>query len=110
MLCLTEGQMSDHIGAKLLYPALPSHNCIMIGDKGYDSDEYRAALLAKNITPCIPPRKGRLVPADFDKNLYRQRHCVAREQPANSCRFRSNNIPFIRRFEDDIFGAFHNRH
>jgi hypothetical protein len=32
----------------------------MIGDKGYDSDEYRAALLAKNITPCIPPRKGRL--------------------------------------------------
>jgi hypothetical protein len=49
MLCLTEGQMSDHIGAKLLYPALPSHNCIMIGDKGYDSDEYRAALLAKNI-------------------------------------------------------------
>jgi transposase len=76
MLCLTEGQMSDHIGAKLLYPALPSHNCIMIGDKGYDSDEYRAALLAKNITPCIPPRKGRLFPADFDKNLYRQRHKI----------------------------------
>jgi hypothetical protein len=44
MLCLTEGQVNDHIGAKLLYPALPTHGCVMIGDKGYDSDEYRAAL------------------------------------------------------------------
>lgn len=76
MLCLTEGQMSDHIGAKLLYPMLPNHNCIMIGDKGYDSDEYRAALQAKNIMPRIPPRRGRLIPANFDANLYRQRHKV----------------------------------
>jgi len=45
----------------------------MIGDKGYDSDEYRAALKAKDITPCIPPRKGRILPAGFNKKLYRQR-------------------------------------
>jgi transposase len=76
MLCLTEGQMSDHIGAKLLYPMLPNHNCAMIGDKGYDSDEYRAALQAKNIMPCILPRRGWLIPANFDANLYRQRHKV----------------------------------
>lgn len=76
MLCLTEGQMSDHIGAKLLYSMLPTHNCIMIGDKGYDSDAYRAALLAKGITPCIPPRKGRLLPAEFDKKLFSQRHKI----------------------------------
>ena len=66
--------MSDHIGAKLTYPALLHHAAYMIGDKGYDSDEYRAALQAKGITPCIPPRKGRLLPASFDKTLYRQRH------------------------------------
>lgn len=76
ILCLTEGQMSDHIGAKLTYPALPEHARTIIGDKGYDSDEYRAALKAKGITPCIPPRKGRLLPADFDKSLYRQRHKI----------------------------------
>ncbi len=76
ILCLTEGQMSDHIGAKLTYPALPSHACLMIGDKGYDSDEYRAALKAKNITPCIPPRKGRILTASFDKTLYRKRHKI----------------------------------
>tara|TARA_R110002126_G_scaffold141282_3_gene286272 strand:- start:43153 stop:43575 length:423 start_codon:yes stop_codon:yes gene_type:complete len=63
--------MSDHIGAKLTYPALPEHATCMLGDKGYDSDEYRAALQAKGITPCIPPRKGRILPAGFDKTLYR---------------------------------------
>lgn len=75
-LCLTEGQMSDHKGAKLLYPALPEGAGILIGDKGYDSDEYRAALKAKGITACIPPRKGRTMPAHFDKQLYRKRHKV----------------------------------
>ena len=68
--------MSDHIGAKFTYPALPHHAAYMIGDKGYDSDEYRAALQAKGITPCIPPRKSRLLPASFDKTLYRQRHKI----------------------------------
>src|SRR5690554_1999336 len=38
ILCLSEGQMSDHIGGKLTYPALPEHAICMIGDKGYDSD------------------------------------------------------------------------
>lgn len=76
ILCLTEGQTSDHIGAKLTYPALPAHAKSIIGDKGYDSDEYRAALRAKGISPCIPPRKGRRLPASFDKSLYRQRHKV----------------------------------
>ena len=76
VLCLTEGQMNDHIGAKLTYPSLPDHATCMIGDKGYDSDEYRAALKAKGITPCIPPRKGRLRPSDFDKSQYRQRHKI----------------------------------
>jgi len=76
--------MSDHIGAKLTYPTLPDHATSMIGDKlvlskvegGYDSDEYRAALQAKGITSCIPPRKGRILPASFDKSLYRKRHKV----------------------------------
>ena len=75
-LHLSAGQVSDHIGAKLTYTALPSHATYMIGDKGYDSDEYRAALKAKGITPCIPPRKGRILPVSFDKNLYRQRHKI----------------------------------
>jgi transposase len=76
MMCLSEGNMSDHVGAKLLYPALPDEASTLIGDKGYDSDEFRAALKAKAITPCIPPRKGRNFPAGYCKTLYKQRHKV----------------------------------
>ena len=76
-MTLTAGQVSDHIGAKILYPALPDKKgAVMIADKGYDSDEYRAALTAKGITPCIPSRKGRKNPAAFCKTQYKQRHKV----------------------------------
>lgn len=66
---------SDHIGAKILYSALPQAG-IMIGDKGYDSDEYRSALAAKGIAPCIPPRTGRKHPVQYCKTLYKQRYKV----------------------------------
>lgn len=74
-MALTAGQVSDHIGAKITYPALTNAK-VMIADKGYDSDEHRAALKAKGIAPCIPPRKGRKVRHIFSKTLYKQRHKV----------------------------------
>ena len=58
ILLLTEGQMNDHKGAKLVFDALPSAS-VLIGDKGYDSDAFRNALASKDIEACIPPRKGR---------------------------------------------------
>lgn len=75
VMALTAGQVSDHIGAKIMYPALPKAN-IMIADKGYDSDEWRSALQAKGIKSCIPPRSGRRSPACYNKRLYKQRHKV----------------------------------
>ncbi len=75
VMTLTAGQVSDHIGAKIMYPHLPKA-AVMIGDKGYDSDEYRAALKAKDIEACIPPRSGRNSPATYSKTLYKQRHKV----------------------------------
>lgn len=76
-MCLTAGQASDHIGAKLLYPAIPEGSgATLIGDKGYDSDEYRSALCAKGVEACIPPRRGRINPAAFCIETYKQRHKV----------------------------------
>ena len=75
VLLLTEGQMNDHKGAKLIFPALPQAP-VLIGDKGYDSDEFRNALAAKGIKACIPPRKGRKTQHAYCKTLYRQRHKV----------------------------------
>ena len=81
MMCLTEGQTSEHIGAKILYPALPDETqAVMIADKGYDSDQYRTALKAKGITACIPSRKGRKSPASYCKacinNVIRSKTCL----------------------------------
>ena len=75
IMTLTAGQVSDHLGAKIMYPKLPQAN-VLIADKGYDSDEYRAALKAKRIEACIPPRRGRRSPPNYCKNTYKQRHKV----------------------------------
>ena len=74
-LLLTEGQQSDHKGAATLLPELPASS-EMIGDKGYDSDAYRAALIERGIAPCIPSRAKRKNPATYCKDLYKQRHKI----------------------------------
>ncbi len=75
IMLLSEGQMSDHKGAAMIFPALPDADAL-IGDKGYDSDAFRAALIEREITPCIPPRAKRRSPATYCKALYKQRHKV----------------------------------
>jgi transposase len=74
-MLLSEGQMSDHKGARLLIDALPSAS-ILIGDKGYDSNWLRRALADRGIETCIPAIRGREQPVDHDKVLYRQRHKI----------------------------------
>ena len=74
-MMLTEGQMSDHKGAVLLFDALPNAK-ELLGDKGYDSDWFRAALTERGITPCIPPKSNRKVQYPYDKTVYKKRHLV----------------------------------
>lgn len=75
ILLLSEGQMNDHKGAKLMFDALPSA-AVMIGDKGYDSDTFREDLASKGIDACIPPRKGRNTMHAYCKTLYKHRHKI----------------------------------
>lgn len=74
-MLLSEGQMSDHRGAGLLLDALPPADSLL-ADKGYDSNWFRQALLAKGIAPCIPSNRTRKTPLPYDKLLYRQRHKI----------------------------------
>jgi putative transposase len=67
--------MSDHKGAALMLPALPQAK-ELLGDKGYDSNRFRQALIARSIKPCIPSTKSRNAPIPYDKVLYRQRHRI----------------------------------
>jgi transposase len=74
-MLLTEGQMSDHKGARLMPGALPAAKALL-GDRGHDSNWFRAALTEKGIDPCIPSSKSGKVEIPHDKTLYRQRHKI----------------------------------
>ncbi len=75
VMLLTEGQTSDYKGAALMFDALPSAKA-MLGDRGYDADWFRDALIAKGIAPCIPSKTNRKIPIPHDRTLYRQRHRI----------------------------------
>jgi putative transposase len=67
--------MSDHKGTALMLPSLPRAK-ELLGDKGYDSNRFRQALIERGIQPCIPSSRSRKVPIAYDKVLYRQRHRI----------------------------------
>ena len=55
--------------------ALPPASTL-IGDRGYDSNWFRTALIGKTIEPCIPSSRSRKSPLPYDTMLYRQRHKI----------------------------------
>ena len=74
-MMLSEGQMSDHKGAALMIDELPPAKQLL-GDKGYDSDEFRKALIQGGISPCIPHRSNQKIKHDYDRELYKKRHKI----------------------------------
>ena len=60
-----------------MLPAPPDAD-VLIADRGYDSDWFRQALADRNIEPCIPGRKNRKRPIEFDAHRYKQRNLVER--------------------------------
>lgn len=74
-MLLTEGQLNDHIGARLMFKSMPKAQ-VLIADKGYDSNEFRQALKRRGIEACIPPRRHRKVLIPYDKKLYKSRHKI----------------------------------
>jgi len=72
---LTPGQASDLAGADELLPQLESN--VVIADKGYDADaRVRQVLASAGKQAVIPPRRGRNSPAEYDKQLYKERHHI----------------------------------
>ncbi|MDR6284019.1 transposase [Methylopila jiangsuensis] len=75
VMLLSEGQMSDHKGARFMLEALPPASAL-IADRGYDSNWFRQALADRGVEPCIPPTRSRKQPLDYDKALHRTRHKI----------------------------------
>ena len=72
---MSAGQVSDHTGAAALPDGLPKADWIL-GDRGYDADWLREALKDKGIKVCIPGRKSRKKPVEYDKRRYKRRNRI----------------------------------
>ena len=48
----------------------------LLADRAFDADWLRNDLLARGITPVIPPKSNRKFPAEFDKETYKWRHLI----------------------------------
>ena len=65
--------MSD--AAMMMIDALPRAKTLL-GDRGYDADWFRVAMVNRGISACIPSKPNRKVPIPHDRVLYRQRHRI----------------------------------
>ena len=72
---LSAGQTSGYIGARALLPSIPKAT-VLLGDRGYDADWFRNALIEMGISPCTPSRIGRKVSIPHDSDFYRLRHRI----------------------------------
>jgi IS5 family transposase len=68
---MTAGQVSDYTGARALVESLPAADWLL-GDRGYDADWFREALVDMGLTPCILGRKSRDKPVKYDKRRYKR--------------------------------------
>jgi transposase len=73
---LTGGQEADINQGKAL---IEGHDAkAVIADKGYDSDDFVAAIEASGAEAVIPPKKNRIIQRDYDKHTYKERNLAER--------------------------------
>jgi transposase len=72
---ITAGPVSDYIGARALLSSLPKVDWLL-GDRGYDADWFPEALQDNGIRACIPGRKQRNTPVQYDKRRYKRRNRI----------------------------------
>ena len=74
---LTGGEASDITQAKeLVSKDIPGRG--IVGDRGYDSNEFVAHLRQLDLQVVIPARANRLVPRSLDREVYRLRNVIER--------------------------------
>ena len=88
---ITPGQRNDIVEAEALIIGYDSEH--VIGDKGYDSNDFIDVIEANGATAVIPSRSNRVDQRTYDEHLYKERHLV-------ECFF--NKIKWYRR----IFSRF----
>ena len=74
---LTEGQAHDGRSGEDMLVALP-RKCVLLADRGYDSDALRARIAAQGATANIRPLDHRTAQPVFNKRTYKLRNRVER--------------------------------
>ena len=74
---LTPGQASDIAAAPALLALAPPISSL-IGDKGYDGDEFRADIINRGAKPVIPNKSNRTALHRFNKLAYKGRNVIER--------------------------------
>jgi transposase len=96
---LTGGNVSDYTPASDLISDI--YECFIVGDKGYDSDKFRADIMANNNIPVIPGRDNRKTPIVYDKTIYKLREKIERlfgkikENKRMAMRFEKSDSAFL---------------
>ena len=77
---LTAGQCHESPVFEPMFAQVPPEPSLThaMMDKAYDSHDIQEHLIKHDIVPVIPPKSNRLVPLDYDKNLYKCREKVER--------------------------------
>lgn len=73
-LVLTPGQRHDITQAAELTAGI--HDCELLGDKAYNSDELTQALEARNVVVGVPSKSNRKVKRPYDRHNYKSRHLI----------------------------------
>ena len=75
-LRLSEGQAADSREAPELIQGLAAQ--VVVGDKGYDADEFVRTIEDQGAQAVIPPRKNRTEQRNYDRHGYKDRNLVER--------------------------------
>lgn len=72
---LAPGQAPDVVAADVFLPCLAART--LIADRAYDADKrVLERLAAQGIAAVIPPRRHRVNPQPFDREIYKRRHRI----------------------------------
>lgn len=76
---ITPGQTSDYPGCDLVMDDNRPEPCVLLADRGHESDKVRKTMEARNVAPVIPVRKSRKLRRAVDRTLHRLRRpsCLA---------------------------------
>ena len=75
---ITPGQTSDYLGFDLVMADNLPEPSVLLADRGYDSDNVRKTMEARDVLSVIPMRKNRKLRVAVDRVLYRLRNLVER--------------------------------